>query len=27
MIARQSNLEAKKAMAKKIAKVNDSENK
>jgi len=27
MIARQSNLEAKKALAKKIAKVNDSENK
>ena len=27
MIARQSNLEAKKVLAKKIAKVNDSENK
>jgi 4-hydroxybutyryl-CoA dehydratase/vinylacetyl-CoA-Delta-isomerase len=27
MIARQSNIEAKKALAKKIAKVNDTENK
>jgi 4-hydroxybutyryl-CoA dehydratase/vinylacetyl-CoA-Delta-isomerase len=27
MIARQSNLEAKKVLAKRIAKVNDSENK